>query len=167
MITPLGYILVMKRFLLIAGILLLFVSGWTHVLAASLCSHTQGAHACCLTKKAGHEEVSSHHEMAMQGMEGMEIPSQEAAPASDESALSLGKPVEECAHCLGHSQSQTVPVASITSGQSGQGDRTLATPLTRLLTPLTSAFVSPITSRQHAPPGTTASRHVLINIFRI
>jgi hypothetical protein len=160
----------MRRFLLTASVLLLFVSGWSQVLAASLCSHTPGAHACCRTKDAGHEhgQASSHHEMAMDGMEGMEMPAEEVAPADNKSnAISVGQPVADCAHCLGHSQTQTVPVASITSDQSGRGNEPLAPPVTGLLSPLASAFAPPITSRQHAPPGTVTSRHVLISVFRI
>jgi hypothetical protein len=158
----------MRRFLLTASVLLLFVSGWSQVLAASLCSHTQGAHSCCVKKNAGHGEASAHQGMAMDGMESMEMPSEESAPAAgNEIAASFGKHLEECAHCLGHSQSQTVPFAFITSDQSRRGDETLAPPATVVVTSLGSAFATPVTSRQHAPPGTTKSRHVLISLFRI
>jgi hypothetical protein len=159
----------MRRFLLTASVLLLFVSGWSQVLAASLCSHTPGAHACCRTKEASHahEQASSHQGMAMDGIESMEMPSGEAAPAGNESVISFGQPLEACAHCLGHSQSQTVPVNSITSDQSGRGNETLAPPVPVEATPLASAFATSITSRQHAPPGAMTARHVLISVFRI
>ena len=159
----------MRRFLLTASVLLLFLSGWSQVLAASLCSHTRGAQACCLMKKAGHAGASSHHGMAMDGMESMEMPSGEAVPAhSNESAGWFSQRLEDCAHCLGHSQSQTVPVASIiTSDQSGRGGETLAPPATIMLASLAAAFATPVTSRQHAPPCATKSRHVLISVFRI
>lgn len=158
----------MRRFLLTASVLLLFVSGWSHVLAASLCSYTQGAHTCCLTKKAGQGQASSHQGMAMDGMESMEMPSGEAAPtAGNESAGSFSKPVEDCAHCLGHSQSQTVTAAIITSDPLRRADEMPSSPATALSVQLNSDFSLPVTSRQHAPPGVTKSRHVLISVFRI
>jgi len=159
----------MRRFLLTASVLLLFVSGWSQALAASLCSHTAGAHTCCLKKGAGqeHGQASSHQGMAMDGMESMEMQSEEAAPDNNESASSIGQPVEACAHCIGHSQSQTVPVASISTDQSRRGNETLAPPVEVPAAPLASAFAPLVTSRQHAPPGAVTSRHVLISVFRI
>ena len=158
----------MRRFLLTASVLLLFVSGWSQLLAASLCSHTPGAHACCRMKDAGHGQASSHQGMAMDGMDGMEMPAEDAAPASNESASSIGQPVEDCANCcIRDSQSQTAPIASITSDQSRRGNETLAPHVSVDATPLASAFATSVTSRQHAPPGAVTSRHVLIKVFRI
>jgi hypothetical protein len=159
----------MRRFLLTASVLLLFVSGWSQVLAASLCSHTPGAHACCRTKGAGHEhgQASSHQGMVMDGIESMEMPFEDAAPATNESAISFGQPIADCAHCLGHSQPQTVPVASITSDQSGRVKEPLSPPVAVAPVPLASAFAPPVTTRQHAPPGALTARHVLISVFRI
>lgn len=156
-----------RRFLLVGSLLLLSTSGWANVLAASLCTHTAGAHACCMTKKAGKAKASSHHEMGMHGMESMERPRREAAPTSYPGALSLGKPTEDCPHCLGHSQTQAAAVASVAPGQSGQDGKTLAPAAIVPLAATASAFAPPITFRQHAPPGNTAPRHVLISVFRI
>jgi hypothetical protein len=157
----------MRRFLLTASVLLLFVSGWSQVLAASLCSHTSGAHGCCITKEAGRGQAASHQGMAMDGMESMEMPSEEAAPAGNARGGSFGQPVEDCAHCIGHSQSQTVPLARIASDQSRRGNERLAPQVEVVLAPLASAFAPTVTSRQHAPPGAVTSRHVLISVFRI
>jgi hypothetical protein len=166
----------MRRFLLIASVLMLFVSGWGHVLAAALCPHVKAEHSCCPAQKqeaARHDHglSASHEAMPMDGMEGMDMqtPATPVAetPTVGGDANSLGQPVEDCVHCMGHSQLPTPPVAVGTADQSSRSAELAAPPATSLVTPPIPALTALVTSRPHGPPGASAPRHVLINIFRI
>jgi hypothetical protein len=164
----------MRRFLLIASVLMLFVSGWGHVLAAALCPHVKAEHSCCpaqATASHDHGLSSSHEAMQMDGMEGMDMQTP-AAPVAETlttggDANSLGQPLEDCAHCMGHSQLPITPVAAGTADQSSRSAELAAPPATSLISPIAPTLTALVSSRPHGPPGTSAPRHVLINIFRI
>jgi hypothetical protein len=111
--------------------------------------------------------------MEMEKMDGMEMPVRRA-PALEESmsargevAGSLGLPMDECTHCVSHSQLGTAPVPGIGAEQSKRVGETLAPLPSRLVSTFVAALKTSLTTRTHAPPGASAPRHVLINIFRI
>lgn len=164
----------MKRFLLSATILMLFMSGWSHVLAAAFCPHVMMAQDCCPAQSgAGHDHGTnaSHEAMQMDGMEGMErqapVTPGDATPANAEIANVVSQPVEDCSHCMGHSQLPTAPVAAGTADQSSRNTDVAAPPVSQHIAPPVPAFATLITSKPHGPPGTAASRLVLIGVFRI
>ena len=83
-------------------------------------------------------------------------------------ANKFDQPVEPCAHCVGHSGVADAPVSFVSvSGQSGKDVGPVLLPVSRFLVrpPLILAQVA--TPREHAPPGTSAPRHILISVFLI
>lgn len=155
----------MRNQSLSAGVLLLalLLSTWGNVLAAALCPHLKQDHSCC-PAQVSHD--SAHHEMAddMQ-MSGMEMP---PAAAQETKADVVSRPVEACAHCVGHSQAPTLPLTPGGAAPTNHS-RQLAAPLA--VSPLGSRltlFGDEIVSRPHAPPERGSSaRHILIGVFRI
>jgi hypothetical protein len=83
-------------------------------------------------------------------------------------ANKFAQPFESCAHCMGHSGVANAPVSLVSvSGQSGKDVGPVLLPVSRFLVrpPLTLAQVG--IPREHAPPGTSAPRHILISVFLI
>ena len=147
----------MKRLAPIAVGLLLFVSGWGQTLAAAFCPHARGGHACCLAHRSSHDHNhASRHEAA--------------PPSSNTTAggvtFSLDQPAEECGHCMSHPRLPAAPAAGA-SGQSKSMEVLAAPPPAAVADASTPVFTPAIISRQHAPPGVSSPRHVLINVFRI
>jgi len=163
--------------LLLSGIVLLGL--WGNVLAASLCHHTGGKHDCCIGRKTPQHSTdemagldTSDGRMDGKQMSGDELADiQTPDSASDNSSDAHGAEAftllnEICPHCLMH---------SLPNAGSGLPDLAPANPHTKQ----TSApQVEPISEivyfsiafplcRDHSPPGSSASRQVLINIFRI
>ena len=145
------------RSLFIGIIFVLFVSGWCRVLAATLCLHAVQNHSCCHALMTG----SGSHE-AMGDMQMMPV-----APSPEAGTSSLGKPVEACAHCIGHSG---LPATPIVAREANQAKRILdvdAPPALMPLAPSVPSFIPAISSGEGSPPGVSVSRHVLISVFRI
>jgi hypothetical protein len=84
----------------------------------------------------------------------------------DAGATALDQLLEPCSHCLNHSQ---LPLGSGTLREAeAQQRRTDA--ITPELAPLSALITLPgliFDPRDHAPPGNSSSRYLLINIFRI
>ena len=77
-------------------------------------------------------------------------------------------PVQSCAHCVGHSGIQNVPVSSLSaSDQSNRDLGSVPLPASRFLTRPAMTLVRIGLPRQHAPPGSSAPRHILISVFLI
>jgi hypothetical protein len=89
--------------------------------------------------------------------------SQELAPANK-----LEVPIDACTHCMSHSGTQNAPVSSVTVGdQSYKNVGSAQLPITNLLAQPGITLAQLGLPREHAPPGSTAPRHLLINIFLI
>ena len=154
----------MKRLYHIGVITLLLAVNWGAVLAAAPCPRAQG-HACCHAKSLahGHGMSPAHDGMAVGGMEGM-------AALSDDggNGEALDQPLESCAHCMSHSGFPvTAVVASGAQGQSGRELSAAPPPTLKTSAAHPSSFAPPVVSRQHAPPGASHSRHLLIGVFLI
>jgi hypothetical protein len=83
-------------------------------------------------------------------------------------ANKFDQPFESCAHCVSHSGVSNAPVSFVSvSGQSGKDVGPVLLPVSRFLVrpPLTLAQVG--IPKEHAPPGTSAPRHILISVFLI
>jgi hypothetical protein len=154
----------MRQRLLFTGTMLiaLFTSAWGSVFAAAFCPHLKLGHACCRTRR-GHDQ--SAHAMAgeMQMGDTQVLPA--ADPASEGDAIS--QPVEPCEHCMGRSQAPAVSFALIEVSQTRHGEDAPPPAISSRLAPSSTSFTAHVTSRQHAPPGSSITRHVLINVFRI
>ena len=148
----------MKRLLLICVISLLFVSGWGHVLAAAFCPNMQDMPGCAMQRG----ETSTH-----EGHEGMEMGDMQMPPVATESkAHTLERPLVSC--CASRPEIPPAPaVASRGAQQSKQDLGALLKPALKAIEAPAPSFFQPITSRQHAPPGASTPRHVLISVFLI
>src|SRR5436853_4491618 len=152
----------MKRLLLISVISLLFVSGWSRVLAAAICPKTQAMTACPM--QIGDKPTSSHEAMEMDEMGDMQMP----PTITDGEANALSQPMGLCPHCFSQpNQQNSTVVASKGVDQSRKDFGSALQQAIKVITPQTSSFAPPVASRQHAPPGASTARHVLISVFLI
>lgn len=148
----------MKRLLLICVISLLFVSGWGHVLAAAFCPHMQDMPGCPM--QAGSTTSTSSHE-------GMEMNDMQMTPTITESeARATAQPLFSC--CTSRPEVPPSPVMASRGAEQPKQDLGATFQQARkALAPQTASFAPPVSSRQHAPPGASTPRHVLINVFLI
>ena len=147
----------MKRLLPICVISLLFVSSWGHVLAAAFCPNIQVMPGCAMQTA----------ETSAPGHEGMEMGGMHHQPQAEEGrAGSLQRPFVSC--CASRPEVPPAPVAASRGAeQSKQNLGALLKPAVKVIVPPVPSFATAVTFRQHAPPGTTAPRHVLIQVFLI
>ena len=145
----------MKRLLLICVISLLFVSGWSHVLAATFCPDMQDMPNC-------HMQTENASTSEHQGHEGMEMGDQQMTSEAN----SLERPMASC--CASR---PALPPSSVTVSKGAeQPKKELGVVLQKTLKaiePPTPSFAPPVTSRQHAPPTDLTPRHVLISVYLI
>jgi hypothetical protein len=150
----------MKRLLLICVISLLFVSGWSYVLASAFCPDMQDMPNCHM--QTGNASASAH-----EGHEGMEMGDTQMPPTTTESkARTLARPLVSC--CASRPEIPPAPVVVRRGAkQSKQDLGALLKPALKAITQPTSSFAPLVTSRQHAPPGALTPRYVLISVFLI
>lgn len=80
----------------------------------------------------------------------------------------LHQPVESCAHCLGHSGKANAPVSFVSgSNESGKKIASVLSPVSKFLNRPAIAPAQIGLPEEHAPPGRSASRHILISVFLI
>ena len=150
----------MKRLLLICVISLLFVSGWGHVLAAAFCPNMQDMPDCHMQAEKVSTSPHARHEAMEMG--DMQMPSD----ATEDKVGAFQRPLVSC--CASRPEIPPAPiVASRGAEQSKQDLGAIPKPALKAIAPPAPSFASPVTSRQHAPPGATTSRHVLISVFLI
>jgi hypothetical protein len=166
-----------------------------HVFAAAFCPRMQGRE-CCLAKTVRYAPESSciHEDTAIDGapmddmimhgmhdmstMDGMvmdETPTNDlSAPFSTRSFYAatlndpLQQPVQPCPHCLSHSGLLNAPVSSVKApDESRKAVDTAPLPASTFLTPSVITVPSNGLPEEHAPPGTSAPRHILNNVFLI
>jgi hypothetical protein len=83
-------------------------------------------------------------------------------------ANKLDLPVESCAHCLGHSGIANVPVSFVTgSNEFGKEIESVLLPASKFLNRPEIATAQIGLPGEHAPPGSSAPRHILISVFLI
>ena len=153
----------MKRLLLIAVISVLFMSGWSHVVAAALCPNMQVKTSCPMQMMD--HSTSSHDAMEIGEMVDMAMPD---TTVSGGEANAVDPPMGSCPHCFSQSEHPTSTVVAVKAVD--QSKRDLRVILHQSLTPIASqasSFARPVLSRQHAPPRAPTARHILINVFLI
>jgi len=83
-------------------------------------------------------------------------------------ANKFDQPVELCAHCLGHSGIVNAPISSMSvPDQSNKDLGSVPLPVARFLTRPAMTFAQIGLPGEHGPPGSTAPRYILINVFQI
>ena len=91
-------------------------------------------------------------------------------PAFTEEAVAneFDQPVGSCAHCLGHSGIVNAPVSFVSvSDQSGKDVGSALLPVSSFLAPAAITVAQNGLPREHAPPGMSTPRHILISVFLI
>ena len=89
--------------------------------------------------------------------------SEELAPANK-----VELPVDACTHCMSHSGIQNAPVSSVSvPDQSNKGLGTVLLPVSRFVARPAMTLAQLGLPREHAPPGSSAPRYILINVFLI
>ena len=153
-----------KRFLSTGVLLLsLMLSAWGNVLAAALCPHMGQDHACCHAQFA-------HHPATHQGMAGMQMDEMQAEPVTEQKteAEAFSQPVEQCEHCMSHSQLMSLPATLREADQTKRGEDVVSPLALSEPASVSTPFVTVVPERDHSPPGAELSaRHVLISVFRI
>lgn len=168
----------MRRATLLLVIPLLLLSGWSNVLAATLCPHMMHDHSCCPAGKhsdSSHEQiVAAHDEMAMSemgemgDMGGMEMTPAPVKPSEDVVNNAISQPINQCAHCLSHSAPTTTTSIIGSVNQAKRDGEAPALQVLNQFVPKLQPAVLLISARQHAPPGVHLTpRHILIGVFRI
>jgi len=81
-------------------------------------------------------------------------------------ANSLELPIEACTHCMMHSGAQNSPISSVSvPDQSNKDIDSVPLPVSRFLTRPAMTLAQLGLPREHAPPGSSAPRHILNNVF--
>jgi hypothetical protein len=187
----------MKRFFPTSLALLLVMGSLGHVFAAAFCPRMSARDCCLTKTANSHGSSQSHqhmHGMAMDSManETMQMDDSNTEdmvmddgdlPASstdwdDLSVLSgieelvpasrLELPTDTCTHCLSHSGAQNAPVSSVSVPDQSRKDLgSVPLPVSRFLTRPMTTLAQIGLPREHAPPGNSAPRHILLNVFLI
>jgi hypothetical protein len=187
----------MKRLFPTSLALLLVMGSLGHVFAAAFCPRMPGRDCCLTKTASSEHSAQSHqhmHGMAMDSManESMQMDASNmesmvmddadlpassnglddvTVPADAEElvpANQLEPPIQVCTHCMSHSGAQNAPVSSV--GVPDQSDRDIASvplPVSRFLVRPAMMLPKMGLPREHAPPGGSAPRHILISVFLI
>jgi len=80
----------------------------------------------------------------------------------------LELPIEACTHCMSHSGVQNAPISSVSVlDQSNKDLGSVPLPVSRFLVRPSMTLAQIGLPREHAPPGSSAPRHILFSIFLI
>lgn len=176
----------MKRFFPTSLALLLVIGSLGHVFAAAFCPRSLGGE-CCFENISKHAHGSSssdqdmsEHCMPMDGMSMDDMAIDDTAaveesnpftpPVVEEEVLagSFDRPVEACWHCMSHSGILNAPASAVTvQDESRKTVDSVPLPVSSFLMPSLTTVTMNGSPREHAPPGTSAPRHILISVFLI
>ncbi len=130
-------------------------------------------------KDMGTEDTSMDH-MAMDHMAmdnaatddsatvDMSTPSSSTVAYDEALANKFDQPVESCPHCLSHSGIANAPVSFVSaSDQSGREIGAVVLPVSSLHVRPAIALAQVGLPREHAPPGMSVPRHILVSVFLI
>ena len=157
-------------------LLTLLVSGWGSVLAATLCPHaganqpqaTLESHSACHTKT---EQAAEHHSGSRAGSEAMHHAKTMPKPelrfhGSSNNAAALTLPAGTCTHCVEQNKLPATPTSALGSAlqkhDAGKIIIQTAAPVS-----LPAVFSVQFAPTQHAPPGRTNRKHILLSVFLI
>ena len=185
----------MKRLFPGSLALLLVMGSLGHVFAAAFCPRMLG-HNCCLTATSRDSRSAQSHQhmhgMAMDSMANESMPmagdmqdmvmddanvpprssideasqlftSEELVPTNK-----LELPVEVCTHCMSHSGVPNAPISSVSvADQSNKDVGSVPLAVSRFFVRPSMTLAQIGLPREHAPPGSSAPLHIVLNIFLI
>ena len=106
--------------------------------------------------------------VAMSGGDMDLMPATSSQLAEDyASAGRLEQPVETCSHCLSHSGILNAPLSSVSTPDQSNRDLPILLPISRFRVRSAVTVAQSGLPDEHAPPGSTAARHILISVFLI
>lgn len=187
----------MKRFFPTSLALLLVVGSLGHLFAAALCPGMLGHDCCLKNMRGPQPGTQPHQHMPGMAMDTMTDESmpmdgsdmqdmtlddarvpprflaiQEVTPVSTTEELVRGNklvlPIDGCLHCMSHLGVQNAPLSSVNMpNQSNKDLGSVPVPVSKFLA-RPAMTVSPGGQPwEHAPPGSSAPRHILISVFLI
>ena len=77
------------------------------------------------------------------------------------------QPVETCSHCLSHSGILNAPLSSVSAPDQSNRDLPILLPISRFRVRSAVTVAQSGLPDEHAPPGSSAARHILISVFLI
>jgi hypothetical protein len=167
----------MRRFVSYIGIslLALLVSNWGSVVAAALCPHAGMSqaiemaedHSCCRAKL---EKAEEHHQGAHQESAHGAKAKQTSAihlHSSNGNNTALDQPAGACTHCVGQDELPFThtSVRELTLQKRDAGK--MVKQAVVLSAPPIAVSLSHLNPKQHAPPGLSVSKHLLLSVFLI
>jgi len=184
----------MKRFFPTSLALLLIMGSLGHVFAAAFCPRMLG-NDCCLKEAPGVPQFTQSHQhmhgMTMNSMTDESMPMDggdmqgmmddanvllssnihEAAQLANPEVLvttnKLELPIDACPHCMSHSGVPNAPISSVSVADQSNKDFAAAVPVSRFLARPSLTLAQIGLPGEHAPPGSSAPLHILINVFLI
>jgi hypothetical protein len=171
----------MRRIVSCIGLCLLalLVSGWGSMLAAAFCPHAgatlpqavlaeeqSGCHAKSEQTEDQHSgSRQSSSSEAMHGMKAGQMPALRLhVDKSNVAALTL--PAGTCTHCVSHNETPPTPASARgLTLQKRDAGKIIAQTTTPISLPM--VFTAQFAPTQHAPPGLTNHRHILLSVFLI
>lgn len=112
----------------------------------------------------------SMDDMAVEDRGTVTVPNPFAPPVVDEVVIAgvFEQPVESCEHCMSHSGIPNMPASFVTvPDESRKAVDSLPSAVFSFLSPSLTKVKQYGSPREHAPPGTSAPRHVLNSVFLI
>jgi len=82
-------------------------------------------------------------------------------------ASRVEQPVETCSHCLSHSGILNAPLSSVSTPDQSNRDLPIPLPISRFRARSAVTVAQSGLPDEHAPPGSSAARHILISVFLI
>lgn len=156
------------------ALLALALSGLGGVLAAALCPHAGMNHAQAAT--AGHagcaakaEKAERHHPATEhQAMHSMKMTPEPVVPAQrqESEVAAVSRPEGDCGHCIGRGELPNSANTRALALKKLDAGTHLEQPA-RSSVSLAPVFTTQFTPTQHAPPGQSNRKHLLLSVFLI
>ena len=167
----------MRRLFSFIGIALLalLVSGWGSMLAATLCPHAGANQSQAVTEEhsdchAKTEQAGEHHS-GSRSSRSEATHDAKATPVTarrlhGENVAAFTTPSGTCTHCVGQNELPATP-ASVQELTLQKRDGSRVVEQTATIVSLPVVFTVQFTPTQHAPPGLTNRKHILLSVFLI
>lgn len=132
---------------------------------AELAEDHSGCHAKAEQAEEHHSGSSSSGAEAMHGMNDVQTPALQRQ-GNDSNVAVLTLPAGTCLHCVGQNESPQTPASALgLTLQKRDAGRFIIQTTTPISLP--NVFTAQFTPTQHAPPGLTNHRHILLSVFLI
>lgn len=167
----------MRRLVSCIGLTLLalLVSGWGSMLAAALCPHLGASQPQAVAAEdppachAKIEQTNEHHSgsPASEALHGTKIKLPPAPRLHGDNSPAFTQPAGSCTHCVSQNELPAMPAASAQELTLQKRDAGRVVTQTTTIVSLNALFTAQFAPTQHAPPGLTNRKHILLSVFLI